>query len=298
MAFDWIQQELLEYPDTFTHSNLERAALTEAVARLRWVAESPISAIRANSNSDEDTNIEDDDIDIDDVAPYVADIHPWEHWQPDNIIATLSGPAERPLLQRRGSIEQTRLYEFKLTKDNTLTISTRHAEVKAVWYKLAECYKLHRRKGKDFKLTDVFCFLQADDKILTIIPPEEVTALKWCVRIVATHAVKRLEHPTFTEIKEQSEMLIRFWFEDEMYAWTFGQMFQVMTTETQTAVDLIVIQERDKKQAGPKYQVLNHMSELNVQGIFFCCEGLGYAGKILALPKEATPPLFQQAHIS
>jgi hypothetical protein len=75
-------------------------------------------------------------------------------------------------------------------------------------------------------------------------------------------------------------------------------MFQVMTTETQTAVDLIVIQGRGKKQAGPKYQILHHMSKLNEQGIFFCCKGLGYAGKILALPKEATPPVFQPAHIS
>jgi len=69
-------------------------------------------------------------------------------------------------------------------------------------------------------------------------------------------------------------------------------MGQVMTTETQTTVDLTVIQRCDKKQTGSKYQILRHISELNEQGVFFCCEGLGYAGEILVHPKEATPPLF------
>ena len=43
VTLDWIYHELLESPDTFTHSSLERAALTEAVARLRRVEELAIS---------------------------------------------------------------------------------------------------------------------------------------------------------------------------------------------------------------------------------------------------------------
>ncbi|KAK7894608.1 hypothetical protein LTR67_006370 [Exophiala xenobiotica] len=330
MTLDWMHEELLEFPDTFTHSNLERAALTEAVVRLQEIQEPQISyplqndspGTPANSDSDENTSIEDDYLDVDDVATYVQHIPPWQDWKPDNTVATLSGPAEwRPLLQRTGSTEQIPLYEFKLTKDHELTISTRHVEVEAAWYELAECYKLHRSKGKDFKLTDVFCFLQADDNILTSIPPEEVTALKECVRILATQAVKRLEHPTFTllrdrcpilqcelhiftlclrkEIKEQSVVLIQRWLNSSLYAWTHGHIFQVMTMEARTAVEVSILYERDGKlMVLSKYEIRQHMSELNAQGVYFRCEGLGPAGEILALPKEATPPLFQPAYIS
>ncbi|KAK5221535.1 hypothetical protein LTR99_010973 [Exophiala xenobiotica] len=326
MALDWMHEELLEFPDTFTHSNLERAAVTEAVVRLRLVEASAMPYLQndrtANSDGDGHTIIEDDYVDIDAIAPYEHDILPWEDWKPDNIIATLSGPAERgPLLQHEDSREQTLLYQFKLTRDDALTISTRHEEVETAWYESAERYKLQRDKGKDFKLTDVFCFLQADDRILTSISPEELAALKECVRILATYAVQRLEHPAFTllrdrspvlqcelhiftlclrkEVEEQSEMLIQFWFEDHLYDWTYGQIFQVMTTETQTSVDLTITHKREKKHMQPKYQILHHMSELNQQGVFFCCEGLGYAGKILVLPQEAMPPkAFQLAYVS
>ncbi|KAK5189237.1 hypothetical protein LTR72_011270 [Exophiala xenobiotica] len=331
MALDWMHEELLQSPDTFTHSSLERAALTVAVARLRLVEESMArdatlshslqnytTAIPACSDSDEDTSIEDGYIDIYDRALYVKDIRPWQDWQRDNIIGTLSGPAERgPLLQRKDSFEQTLLYRFELAKDDTVTISPRH---EASWYELAERYKLQRGKGNDFKLTDIFCFLQADDKILTSTPPEEVAALKECVRILATQAVKRLEHPAFTllrdrspvlqcelhiltlcirkEIKEQSMVLIKSWIDRSLYAWIYGQIFQVMTTKTRTAVEVFIIYERDEKLIIlPKYEIRQHMSELNAQGVYFCCEGLGHAGEILALPREATP-LFQPAHIS
>ncbi|KAJ9493680.1 hypothetical protein H2202_010842 [Exophiala xenobiotica] len=199
-------------------------------------------------------------------------------WEPDNIIASLWGGAERgPLLQRKDSTEQTLLYEFKLAEDNVLAISTRDEEVEATWYELAERYKLQRGKVKDFKLTDIFCLLQADDKIITSIPPEEVAALKECVRILATHAVKRLELPTFSplrdrtpvfqcelhiftlclrkESKEQSVVLIQSWLGRPLYAWIYGHMFQVMTTKTQTAVEVFITYERDGKlMTLPKYE--------------------------------------------
>jgi hypothetical protein len=262
---------------------------------------------------------DDEYIQIDHAGFYVSKIQPWKDWQPNNGIATLSRLAESgPLLQMEGSIVPVPLYEFKLTADHTLTISTCHPKVEAAWLGLTESYQLQRAKGKDFPLSDVFCFLQTDMKLP--ISLEEVTALKECVQTLAMEAVKRLQHSTFTllrdrsqvlqcelniltlclrkEIKEQSEMLIQIWLDDRWYAWIYGQICQVMTTETQTTVDLTVIQGRDKKQTGPKYQILRHMSELNEQGVFFCCEGLGYAGKILVLPKEATPPSFRQAYIS
>lgn len=310
MPVDGIRDEL----DTFTLSSLERAALTEAVVRLQGIQESSISyllhndpsTIPAYSDGDEDTSIEDDYIGIDAVGPYEQDILHWQDWKPDSSVATLSGPAERrPLLQRKDSTVQTFLYEFKLTRDHVLTISTPQEKVEAAWHELAELYKLQRDKAKDFKLTDIFCFLQVDDKILTSIPAEEVAALKECIRNLATYAVQRLEHPTFIllrerspvlqyelniftlclrkEIEEQSEMLIRFWFEDG-YHWIEGQMFQIMATETQTSVDLIIIHKREKKHTRPKYQILYDISELNTQGVFFRCQGLGYAGRILVLP--------------
>ncbi|KAK5312554.1 hypothetical protein LTR93_011290 [Exophiala xenobiotica] len=301
MPVDGIRDEL----DTFTLSSLERAALTEAVVRLQGIQESSISyllhndpsTIPAYSDGDEDTSIEDDYIGIDAVGPYEQDILHWQDWKPDSSVATLSGPAERrPLLQRKDSTVQTFLYEFKLTRDHVLTISTPQEKVEAAWHELAELYKLQRDKAKDFKLTDIFCFLQVDDKILTSIPAEEVAALKECIRNLATYAVQRLEHPTFIllrerspvlqyelniftlclrkEIEEQSEMLIRFWFEDG-YHWIEGQMFQIMATETQTSVDLIIIHKREKKHTRPKYQILYDISELNTQGVFFRCQGLG-----------------------
>ncbi|KAK5203016.1 hypothetical protein LTR41_011240 [Exophiala xenobiotica] len=243
MTLDWMHDELLQSPNTFTHPSLERAALTEAVARFR-VEESPRArdaplshplqnhrtAIIAHSDTADNTSVEDDYIDIDDGDFYVQDTLLWQDWKPHNIIATLSGPAESgPILQRKDPAEQSLLYKFKLTRDHTLTISTRHKAVEAAWHELAERYKLQRGNGKDFKLADVYCFLQTDLKLP--IPSEEVAALMECVGTVAAQAVKRLEHPTFTllrdrspvlqcessiftlclrkEIKEQSEMLIQ-----------------------------------------------------------------------------------------
>ncbi|KAL2419243.1 hypothetical protein ABEF95_003331 [Exophiala dermatitidis] len=206
------------------------------------------------------------------------------------------------------------LYTFKLTKKHKLTVSTHRQEVEATRHEMAETYKLQRRQGKDFVLADVLCFLQTDWTLP--IPLEEIAALRECVYALALEAVKRLEHPTFTllrdrdpilqcemltftlcirkEMEEQSEMLVQFWLNDRQYAWKSGHM----TTETQTSVDLTITHGRDKNQSGSKYQMFRHMSELNEQGVFFCREGLGYAGKILVLPEEATPPSFRQVHIS
>lgn len=330
MGLDWMYDELLQSPDAFAHSSLERAALTVTVVKLRGIQRSqrardvtlshslPSCQTTTKSHCDRAPNmdIEDDYIQIDHPGFYLPKIQPWKDWQPENVIATLSSLVESgPLLQMEKSIDPVSLYEFKLTTNHTLTISTRCPEVEAAWFELAESYRLQRAKGKDFPLSDVFCFLQTDMKLP--IPPEEATALKECIQTLAMEAVKRLQYSTFTllrdrspvlqcelhiftlclrkEIKEQTEMLIQFWLDDRRYAWIYGQMGQVMTTETQTTVDLTVIQRRDKKQTGPKYQIFRHISELNEQGVFFCCEGLGYAGEILVLPKEATPPLFQQA---
>ena len=76
---------------------------------------------------------------IDRAGFYVPKIQPWKDWQPENVIATLFILAESgPLLQRERSIDPVSLYEFKLTADHTLTISTRHPEVETTWLELAE----------------------------------------------------------------------------------------------------------------------------------------------------------------
>ena len=36
----------------------------------------------------------------------------------------------------------------------------------------------------------------------------------------------------------------------------------------------------------PKYEIGHYISELNIQGAYFCCEGLGHAGTFLRLPKR------------
>lgn len=246
-----------------------------------------------------------------------AEIQPWKDWEPNNVIATLSGPAEsEPLLQMESSIVPGPLYEFKLTADHTLTISTCLQKVEAAWRMLTGSYRLERATGNEFPLSDVYCFLQTDMKLP--IPSKEAAALRECVRTVATEAVKRLQDPNFAllrdrcpilqcelhtftlclriGIEEQSEVLIQTFLGD-VYAWAYGKLVQVMTTKTQTFVELTIKHGGDAQGAAPKYEICQHVSDLNRQGAYFCNKGLGYAGRILKLPKETRPPRFCPAHI-
>lgn len=299
MTINWIYYELRHYPDTFTHSRLKRKGLTEAVARVRMFADSRgarDATLTHHVQNSAITDIGDGYSDVDDDT-YGDKIHPWRDWQSDQIIATLSGPAPKRPLQTK-----VVLYRFKLAWDDTITISTHHEEVEEAWYKLAEHFKLGRDKRKDFLLVDIFCFLQTEFPLP--VPPGEVAALKKCVYIIATEAVKRLQHPTWSVVRDrspvlqcelhtftaclrkeeegQSEMRIQFW-QDKLQAWVHGHLFQVMTTEKLTTVDLFITRAGNKEQTAPKYPIRQHMSELNEQGAYFCYPGLGYAGMILQL---------------
>jgi hypothetical protein len=153
MGLDWMYDELLQSPDAFAHSSLERAALTVTVVKLRGVQRSqrardvtlshslPSCQTTTKSHCDRAPNmdIEDDYIQIDHPGFYVPKIQPWKDWQPENVIATLSSLVESgPLLQMEKSIDPVSLYEFKLTANHTLTISAHCPEIEAAWFELAE----------------------------------------------------------------------------------------------------------------------------------------------------------------
>ena len=93
-------------------------------------------------------------------------------------------------------------------------------------------------------------------------------------------------------------MWVQIGLDPHRYAWIHGKLSQVMTTKTQTCVDISVTRGWDAKPVAPRYEIHQHMSELNAQGAYFKCGGCGDAGEILVLPKEATPPRFQPAYIS
>ncbi|KIW30924.1 uncharacterized protein PV07_02615 [Cladophialophora immunda] len=322
MGLDWIYEELLQSPDAFTHSNLERAALTATVFELRGIAEPQRArngALPGQPPSGQTTvqacmDMDDEFTQVDYPDFYFPEIHSWAKWQPDNVIASLYRVGG-PLLQRESSMES--LYEFKLTVDDTLTISTRHPEVEAAWHTSAERLKLHRDKGKDFKLVDVICFLQTDVILPELpIPAEEVAALKDCVYKVAEDAVERLQHPTFVLLRarspvlqcelntltlclrrekgDQSTVAIKHRLNPDIDVLIYGRISPVMTTETQTAVEISVTYMCDGELITPPhpYKIRENISELNAHGVYFCRRGLGDAGKILVLPEEATPLFF------
>lgn len=193
MELDWIYDQLLQSPDTFAHSSLERAALTMTVVQLREIQRSPRArditpshSLPNGQNMDEsdldcalNMDMEDEYIHIAHASFYVPKIQPWKDWQPNNVIATLSHLADSgPLLRMERSIGSVSLYQFRMAVDNTLTVSTHHPDVEAAWLELTESYRLQRAKGKNFPLSDVFCFLQTDSKLS--IPQEEVAALRKC----------------------------------------------------------------------------------------------------------------------
>ena len=133
MALDWMYDELLQSPDAFVHSSLERAALTVTVVKLQGVHGSPTprdvtiphsllsgqTIIKGDSDRAPNMDREDEYIEVDPMVFYVPTIQPWKDWQPDNAIATLSHlPESGPLLQMESSIVPVPLYEFKLTAEH------------------------------------------------------------------------------------------------------------------------------------------------------------------------------------
>jgi hypothetical protein len=143
MTLDWMYNELLRFPDTFTQSNLERAALMISVVKLQWVEEP--QRIRDGTlshplpNSQTTNNIHFDgsqDMHIYCEALFPHDIYSSPNWQRENIITTLSGPSEgRPLLQMQDPTYEASHYRFELTADSLS----------------ADSCKIQHGKGKDFK---------------------------------------------------------------------------------------------------------------------------------------------------
>jgi hypothetical protein len=231
---------------------------------------------------------------------YSHDVQPWGDWKVGHPIATLSCPGESgPLLQMKDTTNLVALYEFKLKPDNTLTIFPYRQEVKAHWQTLAQNYQLQRDDEKDFRLADVFCFLQSDSKLP--IEPQEVDALRNCVKIVAVNAIERLEHRSSTiilnrspvlqcelkvftlclrkESKDQSELNIQVWLENRLYGWASAELLQVMTTKTQTAVELTAVYKRDGNERVKDCTIHHHMSELNQEGKLTAKKALDMPGR-------------------
>jgi hypothetical protein len=97
MTAEWIYDQLLNAPETFTHPKLECVTLTVAVTTLRPLESSPRARTQTSTHSDSTANT----VVGDDYVP--IDIPPWKYWKEDNIVASTmqnfsmtSGPPSGP----------------------------------------------------------------------------------------------------------------------------------------------------------------------------------------------------------
>ena len=273
------------------------------------------------------TKVEDDDIEQSYEGFYSAVIRHWKKWHPENIIATLFGPVEKGPLKK---ITSNRLYEFRLSRDGTVTILPSDPNVRAFWYeKIVEPHKLEMGRSSAFNLRDIFCGFQAEVELSAPMDMQEVTALKKCIQTVAEQTVNRLlgvelalpKHRDRVlrcellalllrlrqESEEETKVLYNIWLERvQLHAWVEGKLVRVMPTARDTLEVVISYwcpDQKDKEgwnglsgwaRSDKVFDISSgDASELNDEGVYFMETGGGHVGRILQLPQAASPPQFE-----